>query len=288
MSCARPSKTLNFATLLAHFRHNMKRLISQQSIAQSVTGVSAEEIAAHFNLLPERYFAQTVETDIALHLAMVNRLLHNISAADSLGSLRPVIEWRDAPERGCSIVHIVTWDRAGLFFKLAGALSVAGLNILSARITTRNDHIALDSFEVTEPGHGVVQDESARELFARTVESALVANKDLSSAIAAQAGRFAPPAATLQTPVIEVYQEISSPRLIVEVHAADRFGLLYRVGRVITEHGFNLAAARVHTERGLAIDSFHLESADPRTIDTARLTALRDDLVAATSPGASA
>lgn len=266
----------------------MKRhLISQQHIAQSVSGVSAEEIAAHFNLLPERYFAQTEEADVALHIGMVNRLLHNISAADSLGSLRPVIEWRDFPERGCSVVHIVTWDRSGLFYKLAGALSVVGLNILSARITTRTDHIAIDSFVVAEAGHGAVQDDTARDLFARTVESALVCNKDLAPEIRAQASRFAAPASSLDGPVVEVYLEIASPRVIVEIHATDRFGLLYRVGQVIADQGFSLASARVHTERGLAIDAFHLEPSDNRPVDNARLTLLRDALVAATGTGLS-
>lgn len=264
----------------------MKRpLISQQHIAQSVTGVSPEEIAAHFNLLPDRYFAQTEEAEVALHIGMVNRLLQNISAADSLGSLRPVIEWRDFPERGCSVAHVVTWDRAGLFFKLAGALSVAGLNILSARITTRTDHIAIDSFLVSESGHGAVHDDLARQLFAKNVESALVCNKDLSSEIRAQATRFAPPPSSLDSAVVDVYLEIGSPRVIVEIHAADRFGLLYRVGRVIADQGFSLASARVHTERGLAIDSFHLEPSDRRTVDAARLTTLRDALV--TAAGAS-
>lgn len=260
----------------------MKRpLISQQHIAQAVSGVSPEEIAAHFNLLPDRYFAQTDEADVALHIGMVNRLLHNISAADSLGSLRPVIEWRDFPERGCSVAHVVTWDRAGLFFKLAGAISVAGLNILSARITTRTDHIAIDSFVVTDAAHGAVQDDTARQIFAKNVEGALVGNKDLAADIRAQAARFVPPASSLDAPVVDVFLEISSPRVIVEIHAADRFGLLYRVGRVIADQGFSLTSARVHTERGLAIDSFHLEPADKRVVDAPRLTAMRDALVAA-------
>lgn len=247
-----------------------------QHLAHSVSGISAEEIAAHFNLLPDRYFAQTDEQEVALHLGMVNRLLQNISAADSLGSLRPVIEWRETPERGCSVAHIVTWDRAGLFHKLAGALSVAGCNILSARITTRDDHIAIDCFEVAPPAdHAAAQAE-----FARAVESALVANRDLGPAIAALAGRF-PVVADAPAPRIEVYQEISSPRAIVEIRAPDRFGLLYRVGRVIAEKGFNLAAARVDTERGQAIDRFHLEPADERKVDVARLTELRDALAAA-------
>jgi [protein-PII] uridylyltransferase len=257
----------------------MKKVITQQHI--SPAGVSSEEIAAHFNLLPERYFAQTGEADVARHIGMVNRLLHTISAADSLGSLRPVIDWVDHEERGCSTVHVVTWDRAGLFHKLAGALSVAGLNILSALITTRNDHIAIDSFEVTGTEGGPVRDGRAREAFARAVEDSLVGNRDLAVAIAEQSARFGPRSFVAHAPVVEVYLEISSPRVILEIQAADRFGLLYRVGRVISDQGFSLAAARVHTERGVAIDRFHLEAADRNPVDVPRLEKLRAELVGA-------
>ena len=57
----------------------------QQRITDSVSGIHTEEISAHFNLLPERYFVQTNDTELALHIGMVNRLLHSITAADSLG-----------------------------------------------------------------------------------------------------------------------------------------------------------------------------------------------------------
>ena len=253
----------------------------QQRIAATVSGVHADEINAHFNLLPERYFVQTDDSEVALHIAMVNRLLHSISAADSLGSLRPVIEWHDDFVRGCSVVHLVTWDRAGLFFKLAGAFSVAGLNILSAKITTRNDHIAIDTFDVAEPGHGPVRDAHARALFEQCVEQALVANRDLGPEVATQMRKFAPSTAGATAPSVEVYLEISSPRVIVEVHAPDRFGLLYRIGHVFTDHSFSLTAARVHTQRGLAIDSFYLEAGDQKAVDHARLVKLRLALAAA-------
>lgn len=253
-------------------------MISQQKISRSVSGISPDEITAHFNQLPERYFTQTEESDVALHIAMVNRLLHNISTADSLGTLRPVIEWLDAPGHHCSTVHIVTWDRAGLFFTLAGALSVAGLNILSARISTRNDHIAIDRFEVAGPDGGPVRDPHAKELFSRTVEEALMGGRDLADAIRSQAERFTAPATPAIPAILDAYLEISSPRAILEIQAMDRFGLLYRVGRIIAEHGFNLSSARVDTERGLAIDRFHLESTNLQPVDPARLSRLRDAL----------
>lgn len=237
--------------------------------------ISAEEIEAHFNLLPDRYFARTGEADIALHLGMVHRLLHNIARADSLGSLRPVIEWRDDDAKECSHVHIVTWDRAGLFYKLAGALSVAGCNIRAAQIITRADHIAIDRFEVTRPPE--TAEASARDAFAQFVEQALVDNCDLAPAIAAQAGRISSAAPAT---VVDVYLEIGSPRVIVEMQAPDRLGLLHQVGRVMAEHGFNLTSARVDTSRDHASDQFHLEPVDGNKADAARLTRLRDALVA--------
>jgi [protein-PII] uridylyltransferase len=211
---------------------------------------------------------------------MVNRLLHSISAADSLGSLRPVIEWKDDINRSYTTVHVVTWDRAGLFYKLAGAFSVAGLSILSARITTRSDHIAIDTFHVVVPGRGVVQNQQTMETFARTVEDGLVSNKDLMSDITAQAKKYA--AATRYTatspdhlpatfpPTVDVYHEISLNRIIVEIQAHDQIGLLFRLVKTISDHGYDTT---------FAIDTFYIEPNKPdETVDTARLHALKEAL----------
>jgi len=45
---------------------------------------------------------------------------------DDDAALAPVIQWRDEPDRGCSEVKVCTWDRAGLFGKIAGSLSCGG------------------------------------------------------------------------------------------------------------------------------------------------------------------
>jgi [protein-PII] uridylyltransferase len=270
----------------------------QTLIAQTIPGISPDEITAHFNLLPERYFIQTDAPEITLHIQMVNRLLHSISSADSLGSLRPVIEWKDDINRSYTTVHVVTWDRAGLFYKLAGAFSVAGLSILSAKITTRSDHIAIDTFHVVEPGRGVVQNQKAMDTLARTVEEALVNNRDLLPDITAQAKKFAEAsrytaAAASELPAsfpptVEVYHELSLNRIIVEVQAHDQIGLLYRLVKTISDHGFDTTFARINTERSVAIDTFYIEpnKPEPGPVDPAKLHALRDALRAIITPAA--
>jgi [protein-PII] uridylyltransferase len=266
----------------------------QELVAKKTPGISAEEITAHFHLLPERYFIHTDADQIALHIRMVNQLLTSISNADAVSSLRPVIDWHDDINRSLTVVDVVTWDRAGLFYKLAGAFSVAGLSILSSKVISRQDHIAIDTFYVVEPGRGVVQSAKAQEIFARTVEEALTTNKDLYPDIVAQAkkvrsSRFGiektPGHVASFPPTVEVYHELSMERTIVEVQARDEIGLLFRLAKLISDHGFDITFARIGTEREVAIDTFYIENARPEIpADAARLTRLRDALNAVIAP----
>jgi [protein-PII] uridylyltransferase len=268
-------------------------MIQQELIRKQIPGISSDEITAHFNLLPERYFIHTDSPEISLHIRMVNRLLQSITETDSVGSLKPVIEWQDDLNRSLTVVNVVTWDRAGLFYKLAGAFSVAGLSILGAKVISRSDHIAIDTFYIVEPGRGVVQNMIAQETFARTIESALVSNKDLFPDIVAQAKRLgtrrlASSGDALQSsfpPTVEVYHELAMHRIIVEIQAYDQIGLLYQLAKTISDHGFDITFARIGTERGVAIDTFYIESANHEAVEgDSRLVGLRDAIAKVIAP----
>jgi [protein-PII] uridylyltransferase len=274
---------------------NKRKMTEQELIAKRIPGISDDEIAAHFSLLPDRYFILTDASEITLHIQMVNKLLKSITATDSVGSLRPVIDWKDDLNRSLTVVNVVTWDRAGLFYKLAGAFSVAGLNILGAKVISRTDHIAIDTFYVIEPGRGVVQNSTAQESFAKIIESALVSSSDLYPEILAQAKKIAATrylysngGEALQSsfpPTVDVYHEISMQRTIVEVQARDQIGLLYRLAKAIFDFGFDITFARIGTERGVAIDTFYIESANHEPIDDPeRLRGLRAALTEVITP----
>jgi [protein-PII] uridylyltransferase len=270
-------------------------MIHKELITKQIPGISQDEITAHFNLLPERYFLHTEASEIALHIQMVNRLLKSISEADSVSSLRPIVDWKDDLNRSLTVVNVVTWDRAGLFYKLAGGFSVAGLNILGAKVISRSDHIAIDTFYIVEPGRGVVQSQAAMETFARTVETALIQNNDLYPAIVAQAQKISSSRYTTENntlhssfpPTVEVYHELAMMRTIIDIQTRDQIGLLYRLAKIIFDHGFDITFARINTEHGVALDTFYIESANHEaTEDTARLHALRDALARVIGPAA--
>ena len=248
-------------------------MISQSNIQKKAEHLSEEEIEAHFNLLPDRYFSYHSEKEVLLHLEMIHKLLRNIAIADSLGSLIPVVEWEDDLNLGLTVVHVVTWDRAGLFYKLAGALTLAGLSIVSSKALSRADHITIDTFYVSQPSGGPVKDPDALQVFTRFLEEALIHNRDLLKEIDIQAERYRQPSYlrnddTFVAPIpvrVDVYHELSLKRTIIEIEANDEIGLLYRMARTISDHGFDITFARISTEKRVAVDTFYIEPSQPRS-----------------------
>lgn len=247
-------------------------MISPKQVLKITKNLSEEEVEAHFNLLPDRYFSYHDEKEILLHLQMIHKLLKNISTADSLGSLVPIVEWENDLNLGLTVVHVVTWDRAGLFYKLSGALTLAGLSIVSSKALSRSDHITIDTFYVSEPDGGIVKNPDALNQFNRHLQEALIEGKNLLPEINAMAEKFKQPSylrtnVTLPTLIpsrVDVYHELSLKRTIIEVEANDELGLLYKLSRTITKQGFDITFARISTEKRVAVDTFYIEPSQPR------------------------
>jgi [protein-PII] uridylyltransferase len=260
-------------------------MLHQQLVERRIEGISEEEIEAHFSLLPERYFINTDQAEIELHLRMVNQLLNQIQSADSMGSLAPIIDWHNDIDLGMTVVNVVTWDRAGLFYKLAGALTLAGVNIVSTKAISRKDHITIDTFYIMDTDGGVVTNKKAREVFEKRLTEALIEERELMSEItereakvlAADKKKDLLPAPF--PPSVDVYHELSLKQTIIEVQAGDRIGLLYQISRLITKMGFDISFARIATERGVAMDTFYIKSENPKDeTNTTALLELREGL----------
>ncbi len=266
-------------------KHNTQTVeLNKELLKNKIKGVSNEEVEAHYSMLPERYFINTESSEIQLHLEMINRLLTLIQTSDSMASLAPIIDWRNDIDLNTTIVNVVTWDRSGLFYKQAGALTLAGVNIVSTKAVSRKDHISINTFYILDPEGGVVSDESFEEIFERRLIEALIDNKDHMPEISRlEAEQLAITRKDMLPapfpPTVDVYHELSLKQTIVEVQASDCIGLLYQISRRITEEHFDISFARIATERGVAMDTFYIKNEDPKKeTDTATLLELRKGL----------
>jgi [protein-PII] uridylyltransferase len=227
--------------------------------------LSDEEVRAHFDSLSSRYFQIHSAAEILQDLILCHRFMRlQISEEDA--ALTPVVNWHNEPDRGCSAVKVCTWDRAGLFSKIAGSFSATGLNILTAQIFTRGDGIVLDTFFVTDARTGNLAGPEQRDKFEGLLNKALTGEElDFHAFIAKQKG---------SRPVYQGYtgekiptrvhfdNEASETRTVVEIETEDRIGLLYTISQVFSELDLDITAAKISTEKGAAIDTFYLRELD--------------------------
>ena len=233
--------------------------------------ITDEELDAHFSQLPQRYFEIYTPAQIQDDLELTHRFMHRLILEGSR-ALAPVAAWIDERDRGYSLVKVCTWDRAGLFGKIAGSLSAAGLNILGAQIFTRADGIALDTFFVNDARTGNLAEREQREEFSDLLEKVLTGETvDFPALIARQpasrSGYSAYFGERMETQ-IHFDNEASDERTLIEIETEDRLGLLYTISQTLAELNLDIAAARIVTERGAAIDSFYVSD-----VDTGKITA---------------
>ena len=227
--------------------------------------LATEEVQAHFAALPSRYFLVHNAAEIVEDIELAHRFMEQQVAGDD-EALAPATRWHHFRDRGYSEVRVCTWDRAGLFSKIAGALSAVGLNILSAQIFTRTDGIVLDVFSVTNGRTGSLAEPEQAEKFDHLLRRVLsTEGVDLTALIAKQKQ-----ARTLyqaytgeQIPMqLKLDNDASETRSLIEVEAEDRIGLLHAVSQQLAQLRLNISAAKICTEKGAAIDSFYVSEED--------------------------
>ncbi len=256
---------LSGATEFVRAEEKQRELLMDE-VRRLLTGhLSAEELEAHFIALPPRYFQIHSAKEIFDDLIIAHQFMRlQVSEEDT--PLAPVVNWHNEPDRGYSAVKICTWDRAGLFSKIAGSFSAVGLNILSAQIFTRSDGIVLDTFFATDAKTGNLASREQREAFEERLNTVLADGEaDLPALIAKQKiTRPAYQAYTGERMPTEVRfdNESSEHRTLIEIETEDRVGLLYAISHALSEFDLDISAAKILTEKGAAIDSFYIRELD--------------------------
>jgi [protein-PII] uridylyltransferase len=239
-----------------------ERELLEEEIARTLPKTFGEdELHAHFEHLPARYFQVHSVKEVATDLSMTHRFMnHQLMEEDR--ALEPVIAWHNEPDRGYTTLKICTWDRLGLFSKITGSLSAAGINILGSQSFTRTDGIAIDTFFVTDAQGGTLVTREERQRFEEILLKVLTLQEvDLPALIAKQ--RTARPLYQAHDGEriltrIHIDNESSQTRTIIEVETEDRIGLLYTMAQVFAELELDIALAKILTEKGAAVDTFYV------------------------------
>jgi [protein-PII] uridylyltransferase len=184
---------------------------------------------------------------------------------------------------GATQVSVYAPDHPGLFYRIAGGISLVGANILDARIHTTRDGMALDNLVVQTPS-GQALEPRARDRLAQTVRDAASGQVRLAEQLAARPLPRARADVFRVEPNVLVDNRASNRYTVIEVHALDRPALLYGITRALFDAKLSISSAHIATYGERAVDVFYVTDLTGQKIDNpARLKALQKRLLAVAS-----
>jgi [protein-PII] uridylyltransferase len=205
----------------------------------------------------------TLVDDLVTRVAYVleGGAVTDVAAADELSDEQRVLmaagEQR-VEGRDDRLIYVAQ-DEPGMLSRVAGALTMRGIAVLAAAVHTDERGMGLAELHVAPMFERTI--EWAR--LAPDVERAVEGTLDVASGIAERERTYdgaaddGPPIAT----AVRFDNEVSHTATVIEVHARDRVGLLYRVTAALAGEGLNIRSAKVQTMGALAVDSFYVRDA---------------------------
>ncbi|HVF74855.1 MAG TPA: [protein-PII] uridylyltransferase [Acidimicrobiales bacterium] len=161
---------------------------------------------------------------------------------------------------------VVAPDRPGLFARVAGTLSLHGLDVRSAAVASSDDGMAVEVFEV-EPAFGS-QPEWPR--VTADVERALGGRLALDARLTERARVYARRRASAARPAeprVLIDNDATSAATVVEVRAPDDVGVLYRITRALADADLDVRRAKVSTLGHEVVDAFYVVDREGRKVE---------------------
>ncbi len=260
---------------LGHKQQGRRELVAavQRDLADNLDW-PADEVARHAERLADSYWLAEPPQVLAGNARFV-------AGVDRLPASGPV-ELVPQPDRGATLVTVYTRDEPGLFYRIAGAISLSGGNIIDARIHTTADGMALDNILVQDATGAAFSDPRRLDRLADAVRAAVAGQEPMTDRLEARALPLVRAEAFRIVPAVFVDNKASSRYTVVEVNARDRAALLSGLAKAITDSGATIKSAHIATYGERAVDVFYLtDPAGEKIADADGIETLRQRLLAA-------
>jgi [protein-PII] uridylyltransferase len=238
-------------------------------LAQRPADLSVPEITRFLEGLPQRYLQLFAGDAIYRHVRLA-RDIHPDEVHVSLERNDDSAVWTLA---------VATLDKPFLFSNICGVLSSFGMNIIRGHALTNPNGLVLDVFQFTDDERFLELNGDAQATVVRTLDDVVGGRVELAGRLRSrERGVLQPRPGSRFAPVARTDNETSGRYTILDIVATNALGLLYRISRVISQHGCDVDLVLIATEGEKAIDVFHITKGGSKLTE-AEQQALTSDLL---------
>ena len=169
------------------------------------------------------------------------------------------VETRVDPKISVTEITLYTADHPGLFSRMAGALALAGANIVDAKILTMANGMALDTFWVQDAEGGAFDRPDKLAKLAVLFEHVLTGERKPHAELAAPRPYLSRTRAFSVPPRVLIDNRASATHTVIEVNGRDRPGLLFEVTRALTQLNLQIFSAKISTYGEKVVDVFYVK-----------------------------
>lgn len=247
------------------------RIAAKQAGLRDALGWPEQRFAAYARRFADSYWVAEASDVLTANAALV----------EGAGDTPLAIACTPDPARGTTLVAIYATDHPGLFYRIAGAISLAGGNIFDARIHTTRDGMAIDNFVVLDPlGRPFVEPAQLARL-RRSIEDVLSGRIRLADKLAARPLARRKAELFRVEPRVLIDNKASNRYTVIEVNASDRPALLYALTNGLFQQKLTIHSAHIATYGEKATDTFYVTDLTGAKIDNpVRLKAIEKRLLA--------
>ncbi len=250
-----------------------KKLDSDRlALRDEVIGIMREDyhpdVRCHFDRMPAAAFHFRQATHIVTQVRSVRHFLQR--EEETSDKFSSCIKWIDRTDQGYTEMVLASRDKPLLLEKVCCALASEQINILSADLFTRTDGIVVNIFRVCTTNFEPVSAVSTRKRFLETFEAILIAETYDPEKFLRRKVNFLKPRSDsgISVPVRALVSNDLHPTCTaVEIQGLDRIGLLHDLFSTINQNGLNTAHARICTEKGVAMDTLYITTAEGKKIE---------------------
>lgn len=157
-------------------------------------------------------------------------------------------------------ITVIAEDSESLLSRLCGVLAINDLNIHDAKIFTRKDGIVLDNFNVTLSNSGKLVDESNYDKIKNSITSAVRNEIQLNQEFEKIHSKswWIESKFFKRRSEIKIQFETYDKYSIVDIHAPDKLGLLYKITSKMYELGLIVYFAKIATKSDEVVGAFYV------------------------------
>ena len=163
---------------------------------------------------------------------------------------------------------VIAPDHHGLFSLISGLVSASGYDVVNAKIITRSDGYALDTFFIQNKNRQPITEEHSKKKLLKIISQGLEGNFNVEKALSKRWEEIPARFRAIKAPTrVIIDNNMSDEYSILEIKCKNAPGVLYRITKVITSLGLQINTANVSTYGDRVVDIFYIKDAFGLKID---------------------